>query len=388
MKIKKILPWIFLVIPVIAAASPLFSPAWGFRLDPPENYRYAGGDGKDRFSFNSAEGASLDVAVYPAPGGNAPYGSVEALARDVRRRLGGKGAISFFEYRRKKAAVLELVFSKSGGPTSGFSGWGLCVELGRPSETGRDAGRPLLLALAYGPEGKEELAGLYLSALDSIVPEEGDRRYPGPITEFGYPRQNRRLMPLASLDAEAWFYEEDAEASQALVDREFGVLKLSPPGPSLEEARKRFYRAIYRDAFDRLADAAFVVERKLNVPPLENRDLAEQALRWVQGFEYQRDLMGSDFVNLVSAVREGRGDCDSRAMLWTLILNQANIPAAIMISAELGHAMALAELPGTGARFETSGKKWLVAETTAKVALGLIAQDYSEISKWTGILFE
>jgi hypothetical protein len=131
-----------------------------------------------------------------------------------------------------------------------------------------------------------------------------------------------------------------------------------------------------------------VLERKLNVPPRENRDLAEQALNWIQGFTYERDLMGSDFVNLISAVQEGRGDCDSRAMLWALILNQADIPAAIMISAELGHAMGLADLPGPGARFETDGKKWLVAETPAAVALGLIAEDYSEIRKWMGIVFE
>jgi hypothetical protein len=187
---------------------------------------------------------------------------------------------------------------------------------------------------------------------------------------------------------EAWFYEEDAEASQALVDREFAVLKLSLSSPALDEARKRFYRMIYRDSWDRLADAAFVLERKLNVPPLENRELAERVLRWVQAFTYERDLMGSDFVNLISAAREGRGDCDSRAMLWALILNHAAIPAAIMISPELGHAMGLADLPGSGARFEAEKKRWLVAETTAAVALGLIAEDYSERSKWIGVVFD
>jgi hypothetical protein len=392
MKIKKLLPWIVLLVPVVSGASPLFSPAWGFRLDPPEEYRYSGGDGKDKFSFVSAGGASLDLAVYPAPGGNAPYASVEALARDVRRRLSSRGDISFFEYRGKKAALLELVFSHPGGQgrTEALAGWGLCVELGPAAGSGPagNTGRPLLLALAYGPEEKRELMSLYLSALDSVAPEEGDRRGPGPITEFSYPRQNRRLAPLAFLDAEAWFYEEDAEASQALVDREFAVLKFALSGGRLDEARERFYRAIYRDSWERLADAAFVLERKLNVPPLENRDLAEQVLGWIQGFTYERDLMGSDFVNLVSAVLEGRGDCDSRAMLWALILNQADIPAAIMISPELGHAMGLADLPGSGARFETEGKRWLVAETTAKVALGLIAEDYSEIRKWRGIVFE
>ena len=32
--------------------------------------------------------------------------------------------------------------------------------------------------------------------------------------------------------------------------------------------------------------------------------------------------------------------------------------------------------------------KWLVAETTAKVSLGLIGETVSEISKWLGITFD
>jgi hypothetical protein len=75
-------------------------------------------------------------------------------------------------------------------------------------------------------------------------------------------------------------------------------------------------------------------------------------------------------------------------MLWAVILEQANIPGAIMVSAEYKHAMGLADLPGTGARFTLDGTRWLVAETTAPVALGRIRADVSEISKWIGIGFE
>jgi hypothetical protein len=98
--------------------------------------------------------------------------------------------------------------------------------------------------------------------------------------------------------------------------------------------------------------------------------------------------MGSDFVNLVSAVREGRGDCDSRAMLWAMILSQANIPSCIMVSGDYSHAMGLADINGTGARFEFEGKKWLVAETTAQIAPGLIRQDISGKANWLGVSFE
>jgi hypothetical protein len=50
--------------------------------------------------------------------------------------------------------------------------------------------------------------------------------------------------------------------------------------------------------------------------------------------------------------------------------------------------MGLADLPGSGARFELNGQRLLVAETTARVPIGLIGETVSEIDQWLGILFE
>jgi hypothetical protein len=80
-------------------------------------------------------------------------------------------------------------------------------------------------------------------------------------------------------------------------------------------------------------------------------------------------------------------------MLWAIVLKHAGISTAIMVSREYGHAMGLADISGEGARFpmeneDGSGEtKWLVAETTANVSLGLIGQGVSEINNWIGILF-
>jgi hypothetical protein len=193
--------------------------------------------------------------------------------------------------------------------------------------------------------------------------------------------------------------ENDAEAAQVLIEREFQVLQRYVFMENWQEAWIRYYRAIYRDSWDRIADAVFQLERNWNVTTTsqegdaaengeKDRVLAEKALAWVQGFEYERDFSGSDFVNLVSAVTEGRGDCDSRAMLWAIILTQADIRAAIMVSRNHSHAMGLADIPGTGARFEAGGTKWLVAETTTNVDIGLIAQETSDIESWLGVILE
>jgi hypothetical protein len=375
--------WLFLLgfIPGFLRGEPLASPTWGFRIDLPEGYQFTGGDGKNRFSFRSPDGAALDIAVWPET-----YASVEALTEDVGKRLGNRGGTSFFEYRNKKAALMELAFSASG---ENSSGWGLCVELDVPDGSAR---RPLFLALAYGPAEQAGLGIFHLSALDSVVPAEGDRRAPGPVTEFSYPRGAPEQRPLAGQGLTTRIRGQDPEASQALVDREFAVLRRYLDSPLWKEAWIRFYRAVYRDAFDRLAGAAFVLERHWNGPvftgPEDPREFGQKALDWVQSFAYERNFLGSDFVNPVSAAFEGRGDCDSRALLWAILLEQANIPAAIMVSREYGHAMGLADLPGTGARFEAEGKRWLVAETTAPVSLGLIGAGVSDIANWLGILFE
>ena len=368
----------FLIVPAFFSlwGEALYSPAWGFRLDLPEGYEYSDGDGRDRFSFIGHSGAHFDISVY-----NGTYKTMKNLVDDVTVRLKNRGDVSFFDYREKLAALIELQFDD-------FTGWGLCVELGNGAG---DKNPPLLLALAYGKAGTRDLNLYHLCALDSIAPSKAEQHYPGPIMEFGYPRGERKKTQLAMTGIEAWIYENDAEAAQALVDREFDLLRHYLFLDNWQDAWIRFYRAIYRDSCDRLADAAFQLERNWQVPSAKENEkwnLAQKSLTWVQGFVYERDLQGSDFVNLVSAMCEGRGDCDSRALLWALILAQADIPAAIMVSREHSHAMGLADIEGTGARFETAGKKWLVAETTAPVDIGLIAQDVSDIESWLGVVFE
>ncbi|MDR2494342.1 MAG: hypothetical protein LBD24_03865 [Spirochaetaceae bacterium] len=367
---------LFMQSPLFSA--PLHSSRWGFLIDLPEGYRYTGGDGESRFAFQSLSGAHFDLRVYPAN----EYPSIKALAEDIPRRLKNQGTVELFEYRTKQAALITLRFQNSGDISEG---WGLCIELD-PSEIGR--GKPLLLALAYGQAGREDLRAFHLSALDSIAPTIRDRRAPGPVIDQKYPRGRLTSVPIAGLEARALVYEHDAKAAQALVDREFGVLSHYASSPLWKEAWTRFYRTIYRDSFDRLTHVAFALERHWNIPSIPNRDLAGKALSWVQSFAYERDLMGSDFVNLVSAAIEGRGDCDSRSLLWAIILSQANIPTAIMVSHHYSHAMGLADVPGTGAHFTFAGTSWLVAETTSRVAVGLISADMSEKAHWIGIAFE
>ncbi len=396
-------------VPVFLFAESLYSPTWGFSIYIPEGYEYTDGDSRDRFSFSGPSDSKFDIIVY-----DGVYGGMTELVSDVNKRLGNKGDADYFRYRDKQAAIIELNF---GGADIAHTGFGICVELGAGGGNGAAVGnvRPILLALAYAPEGTDlpetnELALFHLSALDSIAPSEAERLYPGIIMEYSFPRGELKQTALAKSalmesgvarnGISVMIHENDAEAAQVFVEREFGILAHYVDTPFWKEAWIRYYRSIYRDSYNRIENAVSAIVKSFNETDYADyltdedtkRAFAQNALNFVQGFEYERNLDGSDFVNLVTAVTEGRGDCDSRAMLWAAILSKAGIRSAMMVSPHYSHAMGLADIgagkKSDGARFEAFGTRWLVAETTDDVDIGLIEQSVSDPQYWFGILFE
>ena len=344
-------------------------------MDLPEGYYYIDGDGRDRFSFEGPDELMFDLVVY-----DGRYNSMQELVDDVNRRISNQGDVDFFDYYDKQAAIIKLTFG-------GFDGWGLVVELERTT-----AGTtPMLLALAYAHDYKRDLELFHISALDSIAPSLSFRRYPGPIIEYSYPRGAQRAVTLPN-GLGAMIYENDAEASQVFIEREFAILTAYLNTDYLQDAWIRYYRIIYRDSYDRIRNAASVLAQHYGGytanTDAEKRAYAQRVLTFIQNFHYERDFSGSDFLNLVTAVTEGKGNCDSQSMLFAIILMNSNIRSAIMISQQYSHAMALADIAGIGARFELHEINWLVAETTAIVDIGMIAQDMTNTAFWFGVMFE
>jgi len=366
-------------IPVLALAEPMYSPTWGFHIDLPEGYKYVDGNGIDVFSFSGYEGLMFDLMVYKDR-----FNTLLELINFVNERLSNQGDVDFFQYRDKQAAVMSLTFGEQ-------IGWGLAIELENPD--GSSGKRPVLLALAYGPADRRDLELFHLSALDSICPTTADRYYPGPLTEYSYPRGTAKSAPIAVRGLSAMIRDNDAEAAQVLIEREFIIYNAYLNTQYLQAAAIRYYRFVYRDSYDRIADAVAAIVRNFGghsaVTDEQKRVFAQRTLAFVQGFHYERDLSGSaDFINLVTVVQEGRGSCDSHSVLFAMLLANANIRSAIMLSHHYSHAMGLADVTGVGTRINFYGVQWLVAETTAKFDIGQITEDMSDGRLWFGVMLD
>ncbi|GBU28856.1 hypothetical protein R84B8_02418 [Treponema sp. R8-4-B8] len=362
-------------IPVLSFAEPMYSPTWGFFIDLPEGYEYVDGDAKDRFSFKGPGGAMFDAAVYYGR-----YENLHDLMNDVNKSIGNKGDVDYYRYNNRQAAIMELKFGD-------YHGWAIAVELDK-----NKGQQPMLLALAYGLSAVKELELFHISALDSICPSREERRYPGPVIDYSYPRGGQKKVVIQPGNINVMVRENDAEAAQVFIEREFQLLQNYVNSQKWQNAWIRYYRSIYRDSYDRIANAASMIVRSWGGPTsggdAEKRAFAQRAFTLVQGYKYERNPRGSDFINLVTAITEGRGDCDSRAMICAILLSKADMRAAMMISRQYSHAMGLVDVNGTGARFESYGTKWLVAETTANVDIGLIAEEVSDPNYWLGVVFE
>ncbi|MDR1747538.1 MAG: hypothetical protein LBR47_00585 [Spirochaetaceae bacterium] len=378
----------------ILQAEIMTSPTWGYTLDMPEGFELIDKTGNERFLFSSTVvPVQLIVSVYPP----SRYGSAEQALEDMREQLSAEARIAGFRWREQGAAIGQLTFPVPGNKPETrqkYQGWMEAVEL--PGKQG------ILILIAYTTE---EQAGEYehfiISTLDAVYTDRGSRFETGPMTAFVWPAAGEQSYPLTirgktvtvTLDA------DDGEANQFVVDREFEVLKLYLGSKHWRTAWQRYYRAIYRDAYKRLERAGFDIFNALcygENPVTGDEELTAALLEWTQGFTYTRVPEGSDFISLPRVLTESTGDCDSRALLLAILLNQMNLDTVLFISPEYSHALAGFAIEGSGARMETdlsgavtgTGRDgYLVGETTANVPPGQVAQDMADPGKWFAVIF-
>jgi hypothetical protein len=363
----------------VVLAAPLeareLSAEQGASIDMPSGFTPGEGDGRTRFSyFDPAGEMELDILIYEPD----RFSTAGAMAAETLSKLGSRGDISTFSYEGRGAAICELSFPLDGVARKGYA---LFV-------TGK-AGEADYALLAHVAQSRFDAYGEYMiSCLDGFSIDRAARREPGPVSQFLLPwPPNRPARKTADLPGGAvdlpWSPEEAAQELDVAV-REHRILTLYAETDTLwVDAWARFYRMVYRESAARLDGLTEAFARSL---PLDDpTECARRVLAWVQGFTDVKDDSGIDFVPPLPAAFERRGDCDARTMVMAIILERLGIDCVLMISREYSHAMLGVDVPGGGQRFPFNGRDYLVAETTAKVGIGLIDAGQADLSMWLGV---
>jgi hypothetical protein len=308
--------------------------------------------------------------------GPGSYGTAEEMAAAVLGSLGSRGDTSSFPYQGLGAVIADLAYAMDGVPRKGY---GVFI-----SDAGKRGGGYALLATAESARF-DPYADLVLSCIDSFSIDRAATRFPGPVSQFLVPlpaaRSEKKTVALPGGSVSLPWSSQEAEDDLALAQREFRVLSMYLKTETLwKDAWARYYRMIYRQSAFRLDGLAKAFAASL--PAGDATERARRVLAWVQGFRYERDFAGIDFVPPLLAAFERRGDCDSRAMVMGVVLEDMGIDAVLLVSREYSHALLAVDVPGGGQRFPYNGKSYLVAETTANVGIGMIDSSQADASKW------
>lgn len=378
-----LLLWI-LLLPSLLFSETILVKDHGYRLDLPEGWQELDAGDPSKLSFSEPDrGAVLQVASFPT---ERTMGAA-VMAAEVMRQMAAKGSPVEYDYAGMASCFSAISFASRG---KAYKGYLLVVKT------------PLLgdhVLIGFAPSESFASAGdSLLSALDSFSPGEDAPSYPGPVSQAAYPyaaAASGAAPGGAQAPVETALFGGrirwktgllDAEASQALVEREARLL--ASYGAENDAAWARFYRMIYKDSFHRIDSLADAVASEIGRKRIPREEIPGRLLSWLQGFAYSRTGTMADFLSPVSVALKLSGDCDSRGLLFVMLLRRLDFDAVLLVSSRYSHAMAGVVLDRQGAKVSWNGKQYLVAELTAQVEIGLVDREMADPSGWIPISFD
>lgn len=376
--------WILLLwvlAPVTLPAEVISSPLGGFFLDPPEQWLFASDPSPEHLVLTDASRRAV-FEVYTQNLGEAQRPNLKFLtqkAQDLKTKLKAKGEEGIFLWNGQPAVMGNWEYQAGRYPVQG---WVLFVS--------NDVDR-MWTALAYAPQDfYDEFADEIISTINSFAVGQKGRDLPGPLSSLFTQSGDSPLQKLSTLpklpDAVNLYISPDQnEMILATIERETRLLIPHVEQPSFSKAWSRYYRQIYREIREGLAPLAQIWQEKAQSMEWNPQEQAQALLAWLQSFDYVRKGGLTDLSTPWEVLKEGKGDCDSLALMYLAILDHLGQRGILMVSSTYKHAMAALDLAGDGARFPFANNNWLVAELTATVTLGQIDSTMANPDEWLGI---
>lgn len=383
------LTWL-LAVPV--AAEQMGSATFGFSLDLPEGFvaTQAAADGRSYQFKHQFCPAEIIIRIYEPR----RYQSAQAAMEDTLAKLSAREQeISAVEWRQSDCSIASYRMNPYGSQE--YGGWGVAVGL--PEQKG------WFTMLSYAPtsDGRGNnpahlLEQLVISVIDSLSIDRGSQFGTGPVTAYGFPSIESQPVQLdiAGRTVTTEIGGDDIASQQFVIQREFAILVLYAETDLLIPAWQRYYRMVYRSAYQQLRRPAFDIYASIydleSVRTSENPRLAlaQTVMDWVQTFPYERNFQDSD-LSAPSAVLAGTtgSDCDSRSILLAILLHHMNYQTVMFLSPAYQHAMLGVEVEATGAKMKVGDRTYMVGETTDQVAIGQVAAQMSVEANWLPVTF-
>jgi len=336
------------------------------------------GNTPDKVTFTDpSQAAYLQIKQYPG----SRFKTAEAIYRFVLSRIHAQGEGEKFVYESRDAWFGNITFSASGFKYKGFI---TCIN-----DQNTD-----FVVLSFSTVNKFDLFhDFILSSMDSFACDDAGRLSPGVVSQYYYPvpgsDKSIGYHTIGNKKVLFTYDKHELEASQVVVEREARILVTYTKSKLIDTAWIRYYRILFRDNYRRLDSTAQVLSQHLasNFLSTSNLEKSSLLLSWIQDYKYYRTGTLSDFLSPVTCLVQEKGDCDSRALLYIILLKHYGIDAILMVSSVYSHSLAGVAVDGKGARFTLNKVPYLIAETTAPVSIGLIDQKMADPAKWLGIDF-
>ncbi len=378
---KYLISFIFIIVLIQGVFSEqLQNYAWGYSLDLPEGFVMSSNDNNARYQFDHS---MLPITLIIASYGQDRYASTQDALNGVYSALQLDGDSENVTWRQtiNTVGIFSMVIEGQE-----YKGWAVSVAMPRNMGTS--------VFLCYAPTSQyDSLEQVIVSTLDSVGIIGSTALDQGLLTRYAFPPEGdvEVTVEIGLKEIRSFIDKSDVLANEFVVQREYAILTFFAETPLWKEAWQRFYRMIYKDAYKRLQKLSFSIYNGLQADIKQehgedfDRVLAQTLLTWVQGFEYERIPLGTDFVPLPAIVLGEGSDCDSRALFLAVLMSHMRYDTMLFVSRDYGHAFFGIAIDGEGARLSAEGISYLLGETTAPVSIGLVPQDMSEISKWIAI---
>lgn len=382
------------------------NPDFQYVVDIPVGWEVLDAQRSDFVSFSDPERRAV-FQIISFPGDR--FVTAADLDAFIRERFGATGHQAPFRFQGSHAVFADYTFS-TGSTDDDRDDSGVTV---RGYMAFINYGEYSFAVMTFAAlEDYEWYHDTLLSALDSFSPDARHRMQPGPVSSFyaapvmeelqdparEHPVTVLTLPSGREYELPVYISSEGLrEASQVLIEREARLLADYAPGedaslrpgsgtlPPWARAWRRYFRMVYRDNYDRLESVAEALFDDLSREGFSRKEMPAKILAWLQEARYQRTGSLSDLMSPAWCLVEFAGDCDSLGLTYAILLQHLGFDAILMVSMEFAHALVGVDLPGSGARFPFEGRQWLVAELTAPVEIGRIAEDMSDIGGWLGI---